>query len=174
MYRSKYNSVRMIDVIYLEETMTLKILLVGDSNVGKSTFANRHLTGEFTKKHKPDTLACVYPLDIMIKGGIVEVDLWVVPSASIEHFYDVDGVILMYDGCDPTTIRPLPSLHDKVLEASPGAKTVLVGNKYDEANQKVEYFDPKIKHIRCSAMSNLNYMKPFIYLIKQITGDEVL
>ncbi len=154
--------------------MTLKILLVGDSNVGKSTFACRHLTGEFTEKHEPDTSACVYPLDIMIKGGIVEVDLWVVPSTSIEHFHDVDGVILMYDGCNPSTIRSLPSLHDKVLEASPGAKTVLVGNKYDEAKHKVKYFDPTIKHILCSAKSNLNYMKPFASLIKQITGDEVL
>lgn len=34
------------------EPTKIKVIIVGDSGVGKTTFVNRHCTGEFTKNYR--------------------------------------------------------------------------------------------------------------------------
>lgn len=162
--------------MFPEETMSFKILLVGESGVGKTAFAERHYTGEFVKVHKPDRIPRVYPLSF--NNGSIHVDLFVIPKSDVRHFHYVDGVIMMYDMCEPSTMGSLPSIHDKVLETSPDAKVIVVGNKIDEASyrgvKRRRYFDRGVEHILCSAKSCHNWIKPLTSLIRLITGSKDL
>lgn len=162
--------------VFPEETMSFKILLVGDSGVGKTAFAERHYTGEFVKTHNPDRIPNVYPLSF--NNGSIYIDLWVIPKSDVRHFHNVDGVIMMYDMCEPSTMWSLLSIHDKVLETSPNAKVIVVGNKSDEATdrnaKRARYFDRGVEHILYSAKSCHNWMKPLTSLIRLITGSKDL
>lgn len=162
--------------VFPEETMSFKIILVGDSGVGKTAFAERHYTGEFVKVHKPDSRVHMYPLSFNNRS--IYIDLWVIPKSDVRHFHNVDGVIMMYDMCEPSTMWSLLSIHDKVLETSPDAKVIVVGNKLDEATdrgvKRARYFDPGVEHILYSVKSCHNWIKPLTSLIRRITGSKDL
>ncbi len=53
-----------------------KLILVGDGGVGKTTFAKRHLTGEFIKPYKPTCGVEVYPLVFHTNHGPIKFDIW--------------------------------------------------------------------------------------------------
>lgn len=167
---------RIIIGVFPGEIMSFKILLVGESGVGKTAFAERHYTGEFVKVHEPDSFAHMYPLSF--NNGSIYIDLWVIPKSDVRHFHNVDGVIMMYDMCEPSTMWSLLSIHDKVLETSPDAKVIVVGNKSDEAKyrgvKRARYFDRGIEHIICSAKSCHNWIKPLTSLTRLITGSKDL
>ncbi|KAL0217040.1 hypothetical protein RCL1_007523 [Eukaryota sp. TZLM3-RCL] len=166
---------------------TFKLVLVGDGGVGKTTFVTRHLTGEFEKKYIATLGVQVRSLYFDTSRGRICFNVW--DTAGQEKFgglrdgYYVGGqcAIIMFDVTARTTYRSVENWYrDLVRVAGDKIPIVLCGNKCDVKDRKVKAKQITFHRLRnlqyydISAKSNYNFEKPFLYIMKQLTGDAQL
>jgi GTP-binding nuclear protein Ran len=169
-----------------DSTPRFKVVLIGDGGTGKTTFVKRHLTGEFERKYVATLGVEVYPLPFYTTHGPVLFDVW--DTAGQEKFgglrdgYYINGQcgIIMFDVTARVTYKNVPNWHRDFIRVVGQVPVVLCGNKVDIKDRKV-----KAKHITfhrkhnmayfdISAKSNYNFEKPFLYLIKKLSGETQL
>ncbi len=169
-----------------QEVPEFKIVLIGDGAVGKTTFVKRHLTGEFEKAYNA-TVGCeVHPMNFFTTKGEVKLMVW--DTAGQEklgclrdgYYIGAHGSIIMFDVCARITYQNVPKWHKDFTRVCPDAHIVLVGNKVDIKERKVKakqiHFHRKknIQYYDVSAKSNYQYEKPFLHLLRKISGDPEL
>ena len=160
-----------------------KVVFIGDGSVGKTTFIKRHLTGEFQKPYIPTQGAEVYPLDFTTNHGKVRLHLW--DTAGQEKFgalrscYYVDSkaAVIMFDLTQGTTYKNVPQWHKDLTRICENIPICLVGNKADVKDRKVKarninfHRKHNLQYYDVSAKSNYQYEKPFLWLLRQLSGD---
>ncbi|XP_052800397.1 EF-hand calcium-binding domain-containing protein 4B-like isoform X4 [Mya arenaria] len=115
-----------------------KVVFVGDSGVGKSSFIHRFCTGNF----RP-SFAATIGVDFQIRSmnidcQVIVLQLWDTAgqerfrSITKQYFRKADGVVIMYDSTSETTFTNVRNWMDSVKEgASEDAVLLLLGNKSD-------------------------------------------
>lgn len=161
----------------------LKMILVGDGGVGKTTFVKRHLTGEFERKYIATQGVEVHPMEFNTTKGRIKFNVW--DTAGQEklsglrdgYYIDAHCGIIMFDVCSRVTYKSVPKWYKDISRICDGIPIVLVGNKVDEKNRKVKakqiLFARKhgLQYFDISAKSNYQFEKPFVWLLKKLTGD---
>jgi GTP-binding nuclear protein Ran len=162
---------------------TVKLIVVGDGGVGKTTFLKRHQTGEFERRYVP-TFGCeVSPLKFTTNHGPIVFNCW--DTAGQEKFgglrdgYYIGGqaAILMFDVTARITYKSIPHWHKDLTRVCDNIPIVLIGNKVDSKDRKVKPKDVRfhrtknLQYYEISAKSNYNFEKPFLYLLRRLTGD---
>lgn len=95
-------------------TPKMKLILVGDGGVGKTTFVKRHRTGEFEKKYEATVGVVVHPLPFYTSVGPVIFNCW--DTAGQEKFGGLrdgyyiggDSAIIMFDVTSRVTYKSVP------------------------------------------------------------------
>lgn len=109
-----------------------KIVIVGDAQVGKTTYIKRLVTGEFEKKYEATMGCVVHPVDIEDRTF----NVWEI--AGVEKFRPLEasyytkavGAIVMYSVIDSATYKNVKNWIDMLK--SVGIKNiVVVANKID-------------------------------------------
>jgi len=174
----------MVDQYNQENVTELKLVLVGDGGVGKTTFVKRHKTGEFEKKYIATIGVEVHPMEFTTNRGKVKFNVW--DTAGQEklgglrdgYYIDAHCAIIMFDVTSRITYKNVPVWYKDIVRiCGENIPIVLVGNKVDDKNRKVKakqiLFARKhgIQYFDISAKSNYQFEKPFIYLLKKLTGD---
>ena len=161
-----------------------KILILGDSKVGKSCFLTRYAD----KTYQEDYLSTI-GMDYKIKnyelenGDIIKLYIWDTAgqdrfrSITSNYYKGADGIILIYDITKQETFNNVRNWITSIKEEAP-AKVVLilVGNKVDdEKNRAVPQSEGEkiadeynLPFLECSAKSDINVTKTFDVLIKKI------
>jgi GTP-binding nuclear protein Ran len=137
---------------------TFKIAILGAKGCGKSAWMRRHATGKFLKDPIPLS-AC--ELNFVTNKGIYRVIL-------SEGKCERDASIYMMDLTKPQDELKI----EKRLKKCFGPK-VLCGNKCDRKVAKTPLaFVRSLKetYFDISAKSNYNFEKPFLYLLRELTG----
>lgn len=161
----------------------LKLIVVGDGGVGKTTFVKRHLTGEFEKRYIATQGVEVHPMKFSTSKGNITFNVW--DTAGQEklsglrdcYYIDAHCAIIMFDVTSRITYKNVPKWYKDITRICEGIPIVLVGNKVDEKNRKVKakqiLFARKhgLQYFDISAKSNYQFEKPFIWLLKKLTGD---
>jgi len=161
-----------------------KIVLMGNAKVGKTTFLQRHTSGEFNRKYIPTVGVDMDELEFQTNYGTLHFIICDVSgqdkfSGIIEGYYlGIDAAILMFSLTDRDSYKSLPRWNRDIDRVSTDKMIpkVVCGNKVDEEDRKV-----KIRHITwpqrknfpyfdISAKSTHNFEKPFLYLARQLTG----
>lgn len=177
----------MVETTNQQETAELKLILVGDGGVGKTTFVKRHLTGEFEKKYIATIGVEVHPMEFFTSKGQVKFNVWDTAGqeklAGLKDGYYIDAhcAIIMFDVCSRITYKNVPKWHRDITRiCGESIPIVLVGNKVDEKNRKVKakqiHYARKhgLQYFDISAKSNYQFEKPFVWLLKKLTGDSNL
>ncbi len=121
----------------------LRIIVIGNSGVGKSSIVTRFAESEFDGE-------MVGTVGINFKNKTLKMDdktlhLQIWDTAGEERFWSItpaycrkaDGVILIYDITNTKTFDGIHFWKNKVLQYSPeGVEMVLMGNKLDMKNQR--------------------------------------
>ena len=161
-----------------------KILILGDSKVGKSCFLTRYAD----KTYQEDYLSTI-GMDYKIKnyelenGAIIKLYIWDTAgqdrfrSITSNYYKGADGIILIYDITKQETFNNVRNWITSIKEEAP-AKVVLilVGNKVDdEKHRTVQQSEGEkiadeynLPFLECSAKSDINVTKTFDVLIKKI------
>ena len=83
---------------------TFKIALLGESGVGKTTFLNRFITGEFIRNHEFTANLEVHPVCLNTTVGEIVLNVWDfdgLHNDKQQYLNDADAAIIM---CDYNTI----------------------------------------------------------------------
>ena len=170
----------------MAEGVQRKLVLVGDGGVGKTTFVKRHQTGEFERKYIPTVGVEVSQLTFQTSRGPLTYNIW--DTAGQERFgglregyyLEADCAIIMFDVTSPATYRNVPNWHRDLVRVCPNIPIVLVGNKIDMRDRKVQArrvtFHKKnnMRYFEVSAKSNFHFELPFLSLARNLAGDSSL
>ena len=161
-----------------------KILILGDSKVGKSCFLTRYADNTY----KEDYLSTI-GMDYKIKnyeledGRIIKLYIWDTAgqdkfrSITSNFYKGADGIILIYDITDRKTFNSVRNWINNIQEEAPDkVALVLAGNKVDdEKNREVQESQGKkiadeysLPFFECSAKSDINVTQTFDALIKKV------
>jgi GTP-binding nuclear protein Ran len=160
----------------METSHTFKCILVGDTGVGKTTFINRHHTGEFVETHIPTTGVAMTSLTFDTNQGKVDFDVWDVGQNQTK-VGQADCAIIMFDLTQASTYTHVPTWYQGIVSQYGPIPIVLVGNKYDvnhvaiKSRQITFHRTANILYYNLSSKSNHHFEKPFLALARQLLNS---
>jgi len=152
-----------------------KILLIGDSGVGKSWLLNRFTDNIFTENYI-STIGVDFKIKtVEIDGKTIKLQIWdtagqerfrVITSA---YYRGAHGVLIVYDLSNDTTFKNIKFWLDELDKyASENISKMIIGNKCDILKREVDYSVARefadslnIPYIESSAKTGTNIDKVF-------------
>ena len=129
-----------------------KIILVGESSVGKTSIMKRFIDNKFNNEYQSTISAVntkkIYRID---NDNIAELNIWDTAGEEkfrtiTKQFYkDAHGALLIYDITQKETFNKIDSWLEELVDAAPSDIIIfLIGNKIDmDQKREVEYNDGK-------------------------------
>ena len=166
--------------------VTYKIILTGEKGVGKTAFLRRHLTGQFHSDYEPTLEMESHILKFNTNHGPMTLDIQDGGNFDDGCYKSTNAAICMFDLTSPETYRQTKNEANQLLLILPELPIIICGNKCDIKERKVKSRDITIHHqlesevgrkflyYDISAKSNYNFEKPFLFLLRQITGHSNL
>ena len=163
--------------------MIFKIVLIGDTSVGKTNILSKYLSNEFDPDSKATVGIEFGTRDFKIENNTVKVQIWDTAgqeryrSITNAYYKGAKGSLLVYDITNPKTFENVDKwLSDLKTNAEEKISVVLVGNKTDleserkisleQGKEKAELF--KLAFIETSALNGNNIEKAFNELISDV------
>ncbi|KAG8348399.1 ADP ribosylation factor family 50S ribosome binding GTPase putative Ras of Complex Roc domain [Trypanosoma vivax] len=168
----------------MEDTnLTFKVVIVGDSGVGKSNLMTRYTANEFSQD-TPATIGVEFMTkSIKIEGRDAKVQIW--DTAGQERFraisrsiyHGAKGAVLVYDITNQTSFDSIPTWLQELRAFVPATCSIfLIGNKCDLEHLRVvkkEVADRfarenGLSFLETSALEKTNVDKAFEWLAKSV------
>jgi small GTP-binding protein len=161
-----------------------KLLIIGESGVGKTCLLLRFTDDSFTANHLT-TIGIDFKIKIInLENKMIKLQIW--DTAGQERFRTITktyykgahGIILTYDVTDETSFKNIKNWIKQIEQnAQNNVCKVLVGNKCDVKERKVKprqisfHRKKNLQYYDVSAKSNYNFEKPFLWLARKLTGN---
>jgi len=166
-----------------QKELLYKILLLGDSSVGKTCFLMRYADNTFQEIHM-STIGLDYKLkNVQLDDGkIVKIQIWDTAgqdrfrSITKNYYKGAHGIILIYDVTSRKTFDSVKNWISQIKEeVSDKVNIILVGNKIDDVQNRKVTFDEGEKmalsfglpFFETSAKSGVNIDTTFNELVKK-------
>ena len=177
----------------MSEEVNLKILVLGDTNVGKTSLILKYVDGLF-----PELFLATIGVDykekkIKMKGMNINLQIWDTcgqeryRSLSSTFIKSADGIIFVYDVTDVKTFQQIKYWMNQSDSLSNRFKKILVGNKVDLPEEKwqvkkenvIKYINEnKMDIYETSAKNGKNVNEIFKALtdliISNMSNDEII
>jgi small GTP-binding protein len=120
-----------------ESVPRFKVVLLGDTGVGKTALVDRVSKNIFRTNHVPTVGAQFVALDMIVDGDRCVLELWDTAGQevfrSLAGFYtrDARGALLVFDVTNGATFEGLGQWSHFLKNNAPAAKVILFGNKCD-------------------------------------------
>ena len=159
-----------------------KLLIIGESGVGKTCLLLRFTDDSFTANHLT-TIGIDFKIKIInLENKMIKLQIW--DTAGQERFRTITktyykgahGIILTYDVTDETSFKNIKNWIKQIEQnAQNNVCKVLVGNKCDKPDRKVSEEEGKalageykMSFFETSAKTNQNVNETFNFLTKEI------
>ena len=171
--------------------LNLKIILVGDAGVGKTSLLIKYVEKNFPENYQT-TIGVDFRIKSINRKGY-KIKLQVIDTAGQErfqaitksYFTNIDGILLVFDLTQKESFDNLSSWIERIKseqDEKNDFKVILLGNKCDLKNQ-ITIFDNDIKELvdkikidypyfETSAKKGTNVMKVFEEMIDLILNDK--
>ena len=163
--------------------LTLKILIVGDSSVGKTNFINRFIENKFNNNYMTTSGIDLKTANLEIKNKNIRIQIW--DTAGQEKykaitknlFLKVMGAIIIFDITNEKSFNNLKNWVQMVKEeCGPHMTIIIVGNKNDLIEQRkineeevIAYANKqKLDYIETSCKTGENVKKAVTILCEKI------
>ena len=163
--------------------MIFKIVLIGDTSVGKTNILSKYLSDEFDPDSKATVGVEFGTKNFKIENNIVKVQIWDTAgqeryrSITNAYYKGAKGSLLVYDITNKKSFENLDRwISDLKTNGDSNISIVLLGNKSDlenlrqisteEGKQKAEFY--KFAFMETSALNGHNIEKAFDELISDV------
>jgi len=161
----------------------LKIIILGDSGVGKTSLMNQYVNQRFSKQYKTTIGADFTTKEVMVDDKLVTMQIW--DTAGQERFRTITssyyrgahGIIIVYDITDQESFDNVKQwLQEIDRYACEKVNTLLVGNKSDLTTKRVVSYEAakefaakqEMDFLETSAKNSTNVEKAFMAMAGQI------
>ena len=167
------------------DEINLKILLVGDASVGKTSLLLRYIDEHFPNKHMA-TVGVEYRIKIFVYRGFkIKLQIWDTAGQERFHsitnnfFHNADGILFVYDITNKRSFEGIKIWITETEEFG-NLKKLLLGNKCDLKHKK-NVSDDEVKqycnekNMECyeiSAKENINLKEVFERIVELIFKDK--
>jgi Ras-related protein Rab-11A len=178
---SKYSQKKKEESI-LRTTYKFKVILLGESSVGKTSILHRFIGQKFAESYR-----CTVGVEFKIKSILLdpytsaELKIWDTcgeekfQSVTRQYYNDTNGIILLYDLSDKNTFNSLNKWLKEIRNYAPkNTVIIIVGNKVD-LERKVSHDDAitfanneNISYLEVSAKNGINIELIFEKLCKEM------
>jgi len=150
-----------------KKKVLLKVIILGDSGVGKTSLMNQYVNRKFSNQYKATIGADFLTKDVMIDDRLVTMQIWDTAgqerfqSLGVAFYRGADCCVLVYDVTNPNSFKSLDSWRDEFLiQASPrdpeSFPFVVLGNKVDLESRAVS---TKRAQTWCQSKNDIPYFE---------------
>lgn len=169
----------------------LKVIILGDSGVGKTSLMNQYVNKKFSNQYKATIGADFLTKEVMVDDRFVTMQIWDTAgqerfqSLGVAFYRGADCCVLVFDVTSPNSFKSLDSWRDEFLiQASPRDPEhfpfVVLGNKIDLDNRMVStkraqnWCESKngIPYFETSAKESINVEQAFQTIAKNALAQE--
>lgn len=169
----------------------LKVIILGDSSVGKTSLMNQYVNKRFSNQYKATIGADFLTKEVIVDDRVVTMQIWDTAgqerfqSLGVAFYRGADCCVLVYDVTAPNTFKNLDSWRDEFLiQAGPRDPEhfpfVVLGNKVDLENRQVstrraqQWCQSKndIPYFETSAKEGINVELAFQTIAKNALAQE--
>ena len=163
---------------YTQYDISFKIIVIGDSGVGKSCITNKATKNIFEENYHATVGFEFFNFNLKINGQVVKLQIWdtcgqELYRSLITNFYRNSSLaIIVYSVTSESSFQNIDIwLRELRTQSSPDVKVILIGNKIDlEEQRKISREEGELfaktnnleKLIETSAKSGLNIEKTFV------------
>ena len=177
-----YKNISIIKMSSHKYDHLFKLLIIGESGVGKTCLLLRFTDDSFTANHLT-TIGIDFKIKIInLENKLIKLQIW--DTAGQERFRTITktyykgahGIILTYDVTDINSFKNIRNWIKQIEQnAQNNVCKVLVGNKCDKSDRVVSFEEGKklaqdygMEFFETSAKSNINVSETFTFLTKEI------
>ena len=171
----------------IKEDLKLKLILLGDSGVGKTNLISRYISNNFDENTRATIGVEFFCKNFRInKKRTIKVEIW--DTAGQERYKAITsvyykgakGAFIVYDITLRKTFENIDKWIGEIKErTTDDVKLIIIGNKTDLNNERevkseealIKYQDMDIPLIETSALEDTNVNEAFINLIKIVYKD---
>ena len=171
----------------IKEDLKLKLVLLGDSGVGKTNLISRYISNSFDENTRATIGVEFFCKNFRInKKRTIKVEIW--DTAGQERYKAITsvyykgakGAFIVYDITLRKTFENIDKWIGEIKErTTDDVKLIIIGNKTDLNNERevkseealIKYQDMDIPLIETSALEDTNVNEAFINLIKIVYKD---
>ncbi|KAI9017807.1 P-loop containing nucleoside triphosphate hydrolase protein [Gaertneriomyces semiglobifer] len=158
----------------------LKVLLLGDGSVGKTSLRNQLIYNRFSPSYKA-TIGTDFVTKHLDAGGReVAMQIWDTAgqerfiSLGVAYYRGADACVLVYDVTNPKSLESLPKWMSLFIEQSgiPDPKTfcfVMVGNKTDLREERTNLGHPHATSTHSTPETSIPYFETSAFLAHRTT-----
>jgi GTP-binding nuclear protein Ran len=169
-----------------DDATKVKVVILGDGGVGKTSFVKRHRVDKFNAKYTPTMGVEVHPLKFNTNSGSIVLNCW--DTAGQEMFAGLGSgyytgathFIVFFDVCNKSSFNNVPHWIEEACEVNPTAHITIVASKVDTIDCKKvsldymnvleESYDANL--YLCSSKSTHNIEEPILNIIRDVLGDD--
>lgn len=148
----------------------LKIIILGDSGVGKTSLMNQYVNKKFSGQYKATIGADFMTKEVQVDDRLVTMQIWDTAgqerfqSLGVAFYRGADCCVLVYDVNNAKTFENLDNWRDEFLiQASPSDPEnfpfVCLGNKVDQEDGTTRTVSEKKAKQWCAAKGNIPYFE---------------
>ena len=169
----------------LKNLISLKILLIGDSHVGKTSLLLKYVDDFFPEEHIA-TIGIEYKDKIINKDGYnIRLQIW--DTAGQERFNSItkniyrntNGVLFVYDVTNRKSYNSMKNWIKDTEKIDKDIKGIILANKIDLEEREVNTDELEelgnkmnMKFLETSAKDNINVKEAFILLVEELLKDK--
>ena len=162
-----------------------RLLIIGDSQVGKTSFLSRYTKGIFNLTYLSTAGIEFFSKDEIINNRKIRIELW--DTAGSEKFFSLtsnflgnaQGIMVMFDVTNIDSFESLINWTDSIkTHLSNGIENIpviIIGNKIDIKEREIKSIEANkycndlgFKYFETSAKTGENVRETIIYLVKEV------
>ena len=166
-----------------KETYKFKVVVVGDSGVGKTNLIKRFVSNEFKSDSKATVGVEFLSKNFIINGEIFKIEIWDTAgqerykSITTAYYKGAKGAMIVYDVTNQTSFDNVDKWYNEIKEkASKNINLIVIGNKNDLIDKKIINSESSIEKAKSfgiaimetSALDASNVKEAFYLILKEM------